>query len=337
MRLTTRMKGWAIALMAAFPLVFISCNKEKGDNSDFEPSAALLQVFQEDFPQATDVRWEKYDVYAVASFSMPTKASASARTAWYTNTATPELVQEQQNMPGLEFLPEAVRAAFNASVYNDPEIWVVDEVEVHFRHYDYSGVQNEVRRIYKIELDARVAGRPDVDLFYEEDGTLLNEKLDYDDRDDHGHWDDDDMPLTGSISQAYVDFLNQKYPEYRIEELEREYSREYGLLVVAELEWRGHGDGFEAEELEVYMKEDASWLGTSQEIHYRALPEEVQAAVDQRYPRNQWEREDDAEAWDTPDQLLYSVELEKDGRYETEVTAFFSEDGTLVKEYKKFD
>ena len=197
MRLTTRMKGWAIALMAAFPLVFISCNKENGDNSDFEPSAALLQVFQEDFPQATDVRWEKYDVYAVASFSMPTKASASARTAWYTNTATPELVQEQQNMPGLEFLPEAVRAAFNASVYNDPEIWVVDEVEVHFRHYDYSGVQNEVRRIYKIELDARVAGRPDVDLFYEEDGTLLNEKLDYDDRDDHGHWDDDDMPLTG--------------------------------------------------------------------------------------------------------------------------------------------
>ena len=96
MRLTTRMKGWAIALMAAFPLVFISCNKENGDNSDFEPSAALLQVFQEDFPQATDVRWEKYDVYAVASFSMPTKASASARTAWYTNTATPELVQEQQ-------------------------------------------------------------------------------------------------------------------------------------------------------------------------------------------------------------------------------------------------
>ena len=53
MRLTKRMKGWAIALMAAFPLVFVSCNDDNGngDGSDFTPSAVLLQTFQEDFPQ----------------------------------------------------------------------------------------------------------------------------------------------------------------------------------------------------------------------------------------------------------------------------------------------
>lgn len=342
MRMFEKMKGWAIVLMAAFPLVFMSCdngNGNGGDDTDFTPSAALLQAFQEDFPQAVDVRWEKYEIYAVASFSVPTKAASSDMTAWYTNTATPELVQEQQNMSGLESLPEAVRNAFYTSLYNDPQVWRVDEVEIHFRHYDYSGIQDEVRRVYKIELDAIVSGRPDVDLFYDEQGVLLNEKLDYDDDDRLGHWDDDDMPLTGSISQAYVDFLNQKYPDYRIEELEREYSREYGMLVVAELEksYRAKDDDRYEDELEVYMKEDATWLGTSREIHYRSLPVVVQSAVDQKYPRAQWEREDDAKEWDTPERPLYSVELEQDGRYETEVTAFFDVDGTLVKEVKKFD
>lgn len=348
MSISSRMKGWAVALMAAFPLVIVSCDKENGKTQGgFTPSDALLQVFQEDFPQAVDVQWEQYDVYAVASFSMPTKATASSRTAWYTNTATPELVQEQRNMPGLEYLPDAVRAAFNASVYNDPQSWRVDEVEIHFRHYDYSGVQTEARRIYKIELDAIAAGRPDVDLFYEENGTLLNEKLDYDDddRDGHGHWDDDDMPISGENSQSYVDFLNQKYPDYRIEELEREYSREYGMLIVAELERKGHyakddddwdDDRYE-DELTVYMKEDATWLGTSKDMAYRNLPTAVFEAVGQKYPASQWEWEDDAKEWDTPERTLYSVELEQEGRYETEVTAFFAEDGTFVKEVKKFD
>ena len=120
---------------------------------------------------------------------------------------------------------------------------------------------------------------------------------------------------------------------------------EYGMLIVAELERKGHyakddddwdDDRYE-DELTVYMKEDATWLGTSKDMAYRNLPAAVFEAVGQKYPASQWEWEDDAKEWDTPERTLYSVELEQEGRYETEVTAFFAEDGTFVKEVKKFD
>lgn len=362
MRIKTKMKEFAITMMAAFSMLNVSCdpNGGGGTKGDFTPSDALKQALAEDFPGATDVQWTEYDVYAVASFyntvvveqaSKASSGTARDMTAWYTNTSSPELVQDQRTMQGLEFLPAAVRQAFESSAYNRPDVWRVDEVEVHNRRYGFDGQQNTVRRVYKIELDAIVAGRPDVDLFYDETGLLLNEKLDYDDRDDDDHiWDDDDMPFSDANNQAYVDFIKQKYPEYRIEEMEREYSRGYGaMVVVAELErvraqakdddWDDDDwdDDRDDDELSVYMTEEATWIGTSQEMDYNAMPDAVRTAMNNRYPRGQWDWEDDGKHWDCPSGQYYSVELEQEDRYETELTAYFQADGTFVKEVKKFD
>lgn len=306
-----------------------SCEHPDGGGDGFTPSAALEEAFKKDFPSATEVAWVRYDVYAVASFIVPAKAAETKMTAWYTNDAAPQLVQQQQNMPGLESLPEAVRNAFYASAYNKSDTWRVDEVEVHRRHYAADQI------IYKIELDALQAGKPDVDLFYDQDGVLLKEELDYDD--DNGRdWDDDDMPISPDAYQSCLDFLNSRYPDYRVDDLERMDTRQHGTLFKAELEKR---TGPEEEELDVFLSSDVQFLASSIEIPYRDLPQAVRTAAEQKYPAPAWEIEDEAKEWETNEnKLLYSIEAEQEERgMETEVTAFFQEDGTLFNEYKKFD
>lgn len=321
-------KKWAAAFLFMPVLIGLSSCEKENKNKGFEPSAALEQAFQEDFPTATEVAWVRYDVYAVASFKIPAKAEETKMTAWYTNTSSPELVQQQENIKGLDFLPEAVRNAFYASPYNQSDVWRVDEVEIHYRHY--AGNQ----KTYKIELDAIQAGKPDVDLFYDETGALLKEEFDYDD-DNGREWDDDDMPIDPSAYKQYVDFLQTRYPGYKIDDIERKNTKEYGILIKAELE---KGSGPEKDELDVYLTTDLTWKASSREIDYRSLSQEIKNAVEQKYPSSKWEIEDDAKKWETSDKVLYSIEAELESAgMETEVTAFFNEDGSFYKEFKKFD
>ena len=102
MRIKTKMKGFAITMMAAFSMLNVSCdpNGGGGTNGDFTPSDALKQALAEDFPGATDVQWTEYDVYAVASFYntvvVEQASKASSGTAGLSFRSGPGLCDAQE-------------------------------------------------------------------------------------------------------------------------------------------------------------------------------------------------------------------------------------------------
>lgn len=335
MKMKNLMRKVCLALMA-LPFFFslVSCEK-KNETPAFTPSAELQKTFEADFPGATDAAWVQYDIYAVVSFSVPAKSAANRMTAWYTNTDDPKLMQKQQALSSDSDMlpasvPQAVKDAFNASVYNDPSVWRLDEVEIHYRYYEETP-----RTVYKIELDAIQAGKYDVDLFYDETGKLLKEEIDYDDIDDTGReWDDDDMPIDPGMMDKYIQFVNQKYPDYEIDEIERKHTRVEGYTTIIEVELEKRGLD---EERNVYLNVDASWIATSKEIRFMELPQAIISKISAQYAG--WEKEDEAEEWETAQNTtVYSIELEQENRNEDiEMLVFFDASGNVLKEIRKFD
>lgn len=311
------MRAFAFSLCLAVALVFSACDRTP---REFEPGWELLSAFQEDFPKAVDVKWTKYREYAIATFDLAQKQSTGSMKAWYENNDNPRLVQVQSQMPGLESLPQAVQKAFQSSTYNDPATWRVDEVEVHKRHYDVNGSR---KTVYKIELDAIVPQKPDVDLFYTQDGTLIKESKDYDD-DDNDDWDEDDIPIVPGEDNIYVAFINRNYPGFKIKELERITTKDYGTVVKAEIEKTTSP----YQEYDVYMREDASHLATGEEIYNSDLPQAVKQSLAYEYSGY---HQEDAARWAVSDGLvLYSVELESFSG-EQEYMVFFDAEGWTVK------
>lgn len=325
---------------ASFSWVLISCDSEKGDGGNsFEPSAALKEAFKSDFPTATDASWSSYDGYAIVSFNMAAKSSTASNVAWYTNTASPELVQTQEKLGADQgmlpaSLPDAVKEAFNQTIYNDPAKWRLDEVEIHNRYYVHG--YNGSEKIYKIEMEAIRQGLYDVDLYFDENGVLLKECMDYDDDRDHD-WDDNDIPISSELMKRYSAAATEKYPDYEIDEIERISTRiqEYPVLILVEMESRtGNGD----QEIDVFFQTDASWLATSFEIPYSQLPQAVSSAIQKDYAG--WEM-DDVNRWETSiseNALLYSVGMEKEeGNNDLEKIVFFKETGEVVRVVNIFD
>lgn len=323
-----------------FLLSLVSCgdDTQDGGGSSTPPSAALGEAFEADFPGAVDVSWTSYNEYAIVSFNLKTKSTSTSYLAWYTNTNTPELVQQQEKVDagsGMlpSSLPQAIRDHFNQSIYNNSAQWRVDEVEIHKRYYaqNYNGSQ----LVYKIELDAIQAGVYDVDLYYDEQGLLLKECVDYDDDRDHD-WDDNDVPVSSDKMKEYIAAAQGKYPGYRVDDVERISTRVegYTTLIMVEMEKEQGGND---EEIEVLLQENASWLATSFEMDYSRLPQEIAAVVSSTYAG--WEVDEDAYRWETADAtypVLYSVEMEKEeGNMETEQHVFFSQDGKVVRTLSK--
>lgn len=323
----------------SFVVFLASCDRDKDDNGSFTPSAALEKAFEADFPSAKDVKWMSYGDYAVVSFNMGSKALMADNLAWYTNTSSPELLQRQEVMGGEEgmlpsSLPQAVKDAFVSTGYADPAKWRVDEVEIQDRYYvsGYSGS----RRVYKIELDAVQPVLSDVDLYFDEQGVLLKECIDHDDDVDQD-WDDYDIPLSPEMVKKYVSAAQDKYPGYKVDEIERLATPvlEYPDLVLVEMEREVAG---EDEEIAVFLKLDATWLATCFEQDFVMLPQAVKDVLQTSYVG--WEIED-SYRWESSDatySTFYSVEMEKEeGSVEAERHVFFDETGKVMRTVSKYE
>ena len=202
----------------------------------------LQEALQSKHPNATNIRWDMKQNYYVADFNdLVIYASLVECEAWFGK-------QGKWHMTEIDIpyssLPEAVRAAFEASEYADWRIDDIDKVE-----------RDGMETIYVIEVEQR---DNEVDLYYTEDGTLVKSNPD-------GKNDESYLP---EAPEGGVDaYIATHYPNAKI----LDYDRDDGLIEVDIL------DGQTVREL--YFDRNENWLRTKTDIAPNALPQAVMDAI----------------------------------------------------------
>lgn len=258
--------------LALFALAaLISCSDD--DDGITPVSQQVQNALSNKYPNATNVVWKSDSGFLVADFKDPTtdnvlydcEAWFSPQGKWYmTETDIP-----------YSALPDAVKAAFEASEYAE---WYIDDVDK---------VEREATAtLYIIEAEARDSDETEIDLYYTEDGTLVKSIVD---GSGEGY-----MPIApaGSINS----YIAENYPDAIILDYDREGSfTEVDILdagIVRELYFDAKGD----------------WLRTTTDILPAALPQAVLEAI-AASDYQLWQI-DEAELVVTPREEYYTVELE---------------------------
>ena len=133
----------------------------------YDAPTSIRSAFQEQYPSAVDVEWEKKRGYAVAEFHIPGQGECEA---WYTKDG--KWVMTRFDIKYSE-LPAAVRTAFETEYGTTTPVDDVERLE-----------RNGNDTIYFIEAEIVINGYlTDIDLDYAEDGTLLRTTVDIEDYD----------------------------------------------------------------------------------------------------------------------------------------------------------
>lgn len=156
------MKRFVYIIIAAI----VTCVTTACDHYDAPTSTR--SAFEQRYPSAVDVEWEKRRGYAVAEFRIPGQGECEA---WYTKDG--KWVMTRFDIKYSE-LPIAVRTAFETEYGSTTPIDDVERLE-----------RNNNDTIYLIEATIVVNGYlTDIYLDYAEDGTLLRTAVDIEDYDD---------------------------------------------------------------------------------------------------------------------------------------------------------
>jgi hypothetical protein len=134
---------------------------------DYNAPTSLRSAFNEKYPTAVDVEWERKRGYAVAEFHLPGSGDCEA---WYTKVG--EWVMTKYDIKYSD-LPQAVRLAFETSYGAQTPVDDVERLE-----------RKSGDTIYFIEATVVVNGfLTDIYLDYAADGTLLRTAVDIEDYD----------------------------------------------------------------------------------------------------------------------------------------------------------
>lgn len=129
---------------------------------------------------------------------------------------------------------------------------------------------------------------------------------------------DDGENNTVLLTSEVKDFLNQKYPNATI--LEKESVRGYTVVDIRH----------EGTEKEVRFNGKHEWVDTQWEVPYAQLNDAIRKAVSSQYAG--YEVDDEAEAVETSNGVLYLIELE--GQNDNEIQVTFDSTGKVVSEKK---
>ncbi len=245
-----------IILSAALLGTLTACSDDDKHTDGYPPGhvevpEAILAQFQNDYPDAQNVEWEREGDYYAADFSTTRSAS---NTAWYGQGGHRDMVKYE--IPFSQ-LPAPVAAAFAETEYGqDGSGWRADdEVDVLER-------RDGSETLYVIEAER---GESEVDLYYTADGILVQEILDAAPDKDYGQY----LPQSpdGSV-QAWLD---QRFPGYRLIDVEAE---DGGLEVEFIYERRKYEAFFDGS--------GGQWLYYKTDLHYQGteIPDVVRATVE---------------------------------------------------------
>lgn len=254
--------------LALLTMSFVSCNDDDDANWDIVPTE-VRTAFAEKYPSAQKTEWENKGGYKVAEFvhnSMGASAWFDTSGIWYmTETDIP-----------FNSLPQAVKDAFAASDYST---WRIDDVDMLER--------KDTEVVYVIEVELQ---NNEVDLYYSAEGILIKSVADSDNNDYQNQ-------LPQATPSGIEAFINEKYPQARIIEIERENSR-----IEVDIIHDNRGK-------EVVFDLNSQWLYTSWEVRISALPQAVSSIVNNTQYTGY--RIDDADFVETSQGSYYLLELEK--------------------------
>lgn len=282
------MKNLFITAMCFCLMTLAGCNKASADSQINEKAKAELA---ERYPDAVNVKWTSKNGYDVAKFNRVTTRSANAEydfSVWFNRSGQWCMTESEISY---NELPEAVKAAFQASEYAD---WKVDDIDKLER--------NGMETFYVIEVETRSGNiEKEADLYYSEEGALIKTVVDIDSDYDY----EDYLPT--DIQSELEKFIGQKYPGAVI--MDAEYDD--GEIEVEIVHERRGKD--------VYFSKDHNWLRTEWDVRKNELPAAVLTQISTSYPS--W-KIDDAEYVETPSGDWFKIELEKgDSEVKIKITA----------------
>jgi len=280
------MKQKALLLLSALLAVSLSsCSDDDDDTNQGNVPVEVLNAFDAKYPGVSRIEWENKKGYSVAEFvrdNMETNAWFDAQGTWY---------MSETDLP-FNSLPQPVKESFQASEYSS---WKVDDVDMLER--------KDSETIYIIEVES---GNKETDLYYSAEGILVKEIPDYDNDDYENH-------LPQPTPNEIASFINERYPDARIIEMDRENGHiEVDII-------------HDKKGKEVVFDLQSQWLYTSWEIRISALPQAVANITGN--PSYTGYRIDEADYVETPQGDYYLLELEKG---ESELKIKVDENGNVL-------
>ena len=233
---------------------------------------SVLEAFRNQYGE-TRASWSVENGYAIAEFQNNGKET----TAWYT------LADARWGMTETEIpyasLPKAVLSAIEASAYAQ---WRPDETADMLE-------RNGAETLYVVEMEDK---ETEVDLYFTEDGVLVNEYVDSDGKEND---------YSGYLPQTPVSeiesWLAQNFPNARIVDMDVERNG-------TEVEIVDNGVKYE-----IWFDASSSWIQTKTEYDLRNIPDVVRNFVQTNYPDY---RIDDAEKYETSsNDVYYHIEIEQ--------------------------
>ena len=249
------------------------------------PENQAAENFRKMFPDATAVEWEREGTYFVAEFNV----GNLEKEAWFDERGDWKLTET--DLPYAE-LPTDVKQAHEAG---DFSTWTVDDVDL----VERPGFET----IYVLEVER---GNTEYDLYYLADGTLVKAFPDDDTNNNY---------LYEALSGKITAFLAERYPEYKMLDVEEDNAR-----IAVEFVQDGR-------DRDAYFSVEGDWLRTETDMRITDVPEEITDILGASEYRLY--RVDDVDFVETPEGNYYHFELER-GSDEVEVQISESGDITVV-------
>lgn len=255
--------------LASAGLMFTACNDD--DNFDIGKEKEIEVKFNQKYPAAQRVSWEKDRSYFVADFwREDLKAEAEA---WFDGSAVWHLTETDIRY---DALPQAVKDAFKAGDYSD---WRIDDVDMVERP--------DMETVYVIEVEQ---GKNEYDLFFSTNGTLIKAVPDT----------DGDYPgdyITSNLPTSASSYIATNYPQARIVDIDIEKGGMFEVDII---------DGTTPREL--LFTASGEWVYTKTELRKNEIPQSVQNAL--AASEYAGYRIDDIDFYNTPDGDYHLLELE---------------------------
>lgn len=159
------MKIQMLAMMFIAALAFAACSDDD-DKDDIKVPEAISQALKSKYPSATHVEWKQKATYYVADC----KVDSQEKDVWFNEQGQWQLTETELLWDNL---PETVQTTFRGSEYTD---WKIEEIVL--LEYPVAPM------LFVIEVEK---GNTEYQLFYSEEGNLMQTKDVTGDKDDT-HW-----------------------------------------------------------------------------------------------------------------------------------------------------
>lgn len=301
------MKNLFLGLIVATSILMSACSDEDGPNTIGKIPDNVIEAFNSQYPNASNVSWSIKDDYAVASFNIAETRSDDGRNkAWY------RISDAKWAMSNYEItysnVPQIVRTAFESTEYAQSPWRYDNEVDVIVRNqYD--------ERLYVIDAEKEENGNEtEVELYYTNDGILVNTIIDAERDNDYSDWLPQNQPTD------ILDWINQNFPNSRI----IEFDVEDGGVEVDII--------FEGFKHEIVFSHSHEWIYTKTEYSRRNLSMIESVVLDALRNSTHYTNDndiDDIDRYETAASgTFYKFDLET--RYDDDIEIYISITGEVL-------